>query len=112
MASLKITLFMIFYELRVLFIKYKLQFLMLILFKKKISVSEKKWGFIQLPVKLTTQLPKEFHVTFDDRTFQLKINSKNRIVSKKIYDGLGLLDGDTVVLEQNEKTYSISLIRG
>ena len=83
----------------------------MILFKKKISVSEKKWGYISIPFKLAAQLPAEFNVIFDDNVFQIKINSKHRIVSKKIYDGLGLLDGDTVVLEQNDKNYSIRLTR-
>jgi|TARA_B110000495_G_C22934246_1_gene546254 hypothetical protein len=81
----------------------------LLLLKKKISPSEKKWNFIQLPTKLSTQLPSEFNVIFNNNVFQFKINSKHRIVSKKIYDGLGLLTGDIIVLEQNEKKYSVTI---
>jgi len=81
----------------------------LLLLKKKISASEKKWGFVQLPVAVTSKLPKEFEISNNEKMFQLKINSKNRIVSRKLFHGFDLHVDDTIELKKIGDNYSIVL---
>ncbi len=80
------------------------------LLKKIITSSEEKWSFIQIQSNLVSKFPEKFELHYNDKVFQVKINSKGRMISKKLMDSMRMLYGDTIQIDKNDEKYSISKI--
>lgn len=80
--------------------------------EKSISSSEKKWTFIQIPKKLISKFPEEFDLFYNEKVYSCKINGVGRIISKKLFSETGLIDGDTIKIEEKNGKFSITFKQG
>ena len=69
---------------------------------KPLNSAAAKWTFIHIPQKLQHFFPrnKQFTVVYGEKEFNVTLNSKRRIVSKKLFVHSGLKKGSRVCFKK------------
>ena len=81
-------------------------------FVRKLSRSEAKYKYIQLPREFRETFPEKdvlFDAKFKDKTYKMKVNNSNSIMLTQLYVAHEFQEGDTLTIKSTKKGYDFSV---
>jgi len=75
-------------------------------YHKTLSRSEARYRYLHIPKADREFFPvehAEFKIEFDGRTYDLKVNHKDDIMTGKLYERYHFLEGDRIIIKKKKK---------